>query len=87
MAKIIGIEQRKGTLENGKQYETYYIYTERTPKGEFVGVCADIQKVKPAVVRAFEVTCRVKGGGLIGKDIQFYFDKFKNVVMIALNEG
>lgn len=88
MAKVIGIEQRKGTLDNGTAYENYYIYTERKPKGEFQGVCADVQKVKPAVIRAFEVQNRVAGkGGLLGKDIQYYFDKYKNVVMIALNEG
>lgn len=92
MAKIIGYEIVTGVYE-GNKFENVYLTLEKNfsqekkEQGLVGGTCATVQKVKGSVVRDFEVNLKVNGhGGLLGKNVRFLFDGFKNVALIKLIE-
>lgn len=89
MSKVLGIKYSKGVYE-GNAYENYifHICDKADKPAEFVGSATDSVKVKKLVLdTVLSVDSNLeKISGLVGADVNFYYNKYGQVTSFSLNE-
>lgn len=82
--KVVGIRHQVGEFQ-GNHYDNYGLYCvdeqKIDPKMQF-GTCPSYTKVKSSVLH--QVVAPDKVEKLIGRELMFYFDAYKNVVKVEV---
>lgn len=82
MKKIIGIRNNKGDY-NGRAYENFTVFVQVDSKENCVGQIVETYKVRPNVLAAYVQQQKLPDyKACLGRNVEFYFDQYKNVSVI-----
>lgn len=83
--KIVGVKHQTGEFNN-KPYDNYRIYyvdeTKQDNDGMTFGICPTYAKVRASVLH--EVCAPDKVNKLIQREVNFFYDAYKNVVKMEV---
>lgn len=81
--KVVGVKHQSGTYDK-RQFDNYYIYGVGDQNDnddiQFYGVCPQCVKVKASVLH--QVCAADKVAKLIDRNVYFFYDSYKNVVVV-----
>lgn len=81
--KVVGVRHQTGIYEK-KPYDNYYIYgvgvQNDSEDSQYYGVCPQMVKIKASILH--EVVAPDKVMKLIDREVNFFYDSFKNVAMV-----
>lgn len=87
--KIIGIEEKIGEFDNRPYHNVNFHCAEELNDENSKGLKVSIAKVKyDALTNSFDkalTTAEIKS--LVGQDVEFYYDKYKNVTIVNVIES
>lgn len=82
--KVVGVRHVTGVYE-GNNYDNFMLFVTGSgdDKNEY-GICPVVHKVRSKVFYQFVAPEKIKN--LLNKDVEIYYDAYKNVVKIEINQ-